>query len=176
MFEPSEGHRLNEAQAPALTEEEQEALKKFRRPTEEEFRQKVRASHSGVVGWISKSRGIHEIIAELRAIADWCAQPKGPSPLDQALGEYLNMARWAIPDDPFHSDQGDLRLTPTEARIAAIAARGLEGNMTIEEIAKSTQMVPGTIRGHLKTIYAKWGVNTQPAFVAEARRQGLLGS
>jgi DNA-binding CsgD family transcriptional regulator len=46
--------------------------------------------------------------------------------------------------------------------------------MTIDEIAKSTQMVPGTIRGHLKTIYAKWGVNTQPAFVAEARRRGLL--
>jgi DNA-binding NarL/FixJ family response regulator len=93
--------------------------------SEEEFRQKVRASHSGVVGWISKSRGIHEIIAELRAIAEWCEQPKSPSPLDRALGEYLNMARWAILDDPFHSDQADLKLTPAEARIATIAARGL---------------------------------------------------
>lgn len=143
---------------------------------EEEFRQKVRASRSGVVGWVSKGRGIHEIIAELRAIAGWCARPEGPSPLDLALGDYLRMAGSAFPADPFQGDQGSPKLTPTEVRIAAIVARGLEADMTIEEIAKSAQLVPGTIRGHLKTIYAKWGVHTQPAFVAEGRRRGLLGA
>jgi|SRR5579862_1520351 DNA-binding NarL/FixJ family response regulator len=143
--------------------------------SEEEFRQKVRASRSGVVGWISKSRGIREIIAELREIALWCAHPEGPSQLDRSLGEYLHMAGSAYLADPFHADQGDARLTPTEARIAAIVARGLEADMTIEEIARGTQMVPGTIRAHLRTIYTKWDVHTLAGFSAEARRRGLLG-
>jgi DNA-binding NarL/FixJ family response regulator len=142
--------------------------------SEDQFRQKVRASRSGVVGWISKSRGINEIITELHATVRWCARPEGPSPLEQALGDYLSATGSAYQADPFHGDQDDRKLTPAEARIAAIVARGLEADMTIEQIAKSTRSVPGTIRGHLKTIYAKWGVHTLPAFVAEARRRGLL--
>jgi two-component system, NarL family, response regulator LiaR len=143
--------------------------------SEEEFRQKVRASRNGAVGWISKSRGIREIIAELREIALWCAKPEGPSQLDQALGDYLRLAGSAYPSDPFHADQGDAQLTPTEARIAAIVGRGLEADMTIEEIAKSTRLVPGTIRAHMRTIYTKWDVHTLAGFAAEARRRGLLG-
>jgi DNA-binding NarL/FixJ family response regulator len=143
--------------------------------SEKEFRQKVRASRSGVVGWISKSRGIYEIIAELRAIAHWCANPEGPSRLELALGDYLSVTGSAYQADPFHADQGDAKLTPTEARIAAIVGCGLEADMTIEQIAQSTRIALGTIRGHMKTIYTKWGVHTQPAFVAEAHRRGLLG-
>ncbi len=143
---------------------------------EGEFRQKVRASRSGVVGWISKDRGITELIAELRHIAQWCAAPDGPSQLELALGDYLRIAGSVYSADPFSHEQNDARLTPTEARIAAIVARGLEADMTIEEIAKGARFVPGTIRAHMKTIYVKWGVHTQPAFVAEARRRGLLGA
>lgn len=143
--------------------------------SEEEFRQKVRASRSGVVGWISKSRGIHEIIAELRGIALWCAKPEGPSPLDLALGDYLHATGSSWQADPFHADQGDAQLTPAETRIAAIVARGLEADMTIEEIAKGTRLVPGTIRAHMRTIYTKWDVHTLAGFGAEARRRGLLG-
>jgi DNA-binding NarL/FixJ family response regulator len=143
--------------------------------SEKEFREKVRASRSGVVGWISKSRGIHEIIAELRAIAHWRKNPDGPSRLELALGEYLSVVGSAYHADPFHADQGDAKLTPTEARIVAIVARGLEADMTIEQIAQSTRIALGTIRGHMKTIYTKWGVHTQPAFVAEAHRRGLFG-
>lgn len=141
---------------------------------EAEFRQKVRASRNGVVGWLSKGRGLHEIVAELRAIALWSERPDGPSQLDLALGEYLQMAGSVYQADPFHADHADAKLTPTEVRIAAIVARGLEADMTIEEIAKGTPFAPGTIRGHLKTIYIKWGVRHQAAFVAEARRRGLL--
>jgi DNA-binding NarL/FixJ family response regulator len=143
--------------------------------SDREFRQKVRASRSGVVGWISKDRGIHEIIAQLREIALWCAKPEGPSQLDLALGDYLSVAGSTYQADPFHADQGDAQLTPAEARIAAVAARGLEADMTIEEIAKDTRIVLGTIRAHMRTIYAKWGVHTLAGFVAEARRRGLLG-
>ena len=140
------------------------------------FRQKVRASRSGVVGWISKSRGIHEIIAELIAIARWCANPEGPSQLDGSLGEYLSVAASAYQADPFQADKGNAKLTPAEARIAAIVSRGLEADMTIEEVAKDTGLVLGTVRAHIRTIYAKWGVHTLAGFVAEARRRGLLSA
>lgn len=143
---------------------------------ETEFRAKVRASRGGVVAWISKGRGIDEVVARLREAARWCADPVGPSPLEQALGAYLQAVASAHTGNPFHGNASDAKLTPMEVKIAAIAAHGLEADMTIEEIAKDARLVPGTIRGHLKTIYAKWGVHTQPAFVAEARRRGLLGA
>ncbi len=47
-FIPSQGGPLKEARAEPLTEEEQEALKKFRRPTREEFEKK--AGHPGESG------------------------------------------------------------------------------------------------------------------------------
>jgi DNA-binding NarL/FixJ family response regulator len=146
-----------------------------RSESEREFRQKARAARNGVVGWISKDRGVAEIMVELRKIAQWCANPQGPSQLDVALGEYLQLVGSPYQDDPF-GGHGDTKLTPAEARIAAIVARGLEADMTIDEIARGTQFVLGTIRAHMKTIYAKWGVHTLAGFVAEARRRGMLGS
>jgi F-type H+/Na+-transporting ATPase subunit alpha len=47
-FQPSEGSSLKEAEAEPLSEEELERLKKFRRPTEEEFRQKAGPAGEGV--------------------------------------------------------------------------------------------------------------------------------
>lgn len=141
---------------------------------EDEFRQKVRASRSGVIGWISKGRGINEVVDGLRQMARWCAQPDGPSPLERALGEYLRAAGSTYADNPLGVD-GDAKLTPMEARIAAIVAAGLEANLTIEQIAKNTGIVLGTMRGHIKSVYAKLGVSNQAAFVAEARRRGLIG-
>jgi DNA-binding NarL/FixJ family response regulator len=136
------------------------------------FRQKVRASRSGVISWISKGGGVDEVLDELRRAADWAAKPDGPSPLELALGADLRAAGASFVEGPFHG--GDAGLTPTEARIAAAVARGLEADMTVDEVARATRMVPGTIRGHLKSVYAKWQVHGQAAFVAEARRRGLL--
>jgi len=139
-----------------------------------EFRNKVRAARSGVIGWVSKGRGIDEVIEELRKMALWCARPDGPSPLERALGEYLRATGSAYADDPFRVGDSDAKLTPMEARIAVIVATGLEANLTIEQIAKDTGIVLGTMRGHIKSVYAKLGVSNQAAFVAEARRRGLL--
>ncbi len=139
---------------------------------EVEFRQKVRASNCGVISWVSKGRGINEVIEELRRAARWNAQPDGPSPLEQALGVYLRTTAASFVEGPFR--EVDAGLTPTEARIATFVARGLEADMTVEDVARATRMVLGTIRGHLKSVYAKWQVHGQAAFVAEARRRGLL--
>lgn len=140
----------------------------------DEFRHKVRASRIGVIAWISKGRGINEVIDGLRQAAHWRAHPDGPSPLERALGEYLHATGSAYAEDPFRAGDSDAKLTPTEARIAAIVATGLEANLTIEQIAKDTGIVLGTMRGHIKSVYTKLGVSGQAAFVAEARRRKLI--
>ena len=142
---------------------------------DDEFRNKVRAARIGVIAWISKGRGINEVVGELRRAAKWRARPDGPSPLERALGEYLQATGSAYVDDPFRASGSDAKLTPMEARIAAIVATGLEANMTIEQIAKDTGIVLGTMRGHIKSVYTKLGVSGQAAFVAEARRRKLIG-
>src|SRR6266567_8238981 len=83
---------------------------------EVEFRQKVRASNCGVISWVSKGRGINEVIEELRRAARWNAQPDGPSPLEQALGVYLRTTAASFVEGPLR--EVDAGLTPTEARIA----------------------------------------------------------
>jgi DNA-binding NarL/FixJ family response regulator len=141
---------------------------------EQEFRQKVRASRNGVTDWISKGHGINELIARLRA----AAQRQGtthtpPTPIEEALGEYLRSAESVFEGMTFRG--GGTELTPAEIRVAAIVARGLEADMSVEEISRLRRLMPGTVRGHLKSIYLKWNVHNQAAFVAEAHRHGLLG-
>ncbi len=141
---------------------------------EQEFRQKFRASRSGVTDWLSKSRGVNEIIERLRLAAQRPRAAPGPlTPIEDALGSYLRSAETIFDGVTFRG--GDTELTPTELRVAAVVARGLEADVTVEEICRLARLMPGTVRAHLKSIYAKWNVHLQPAFVAEARRRGLMG-
>lgn len=141
---------------------------------EQEFRQKFRASRSGVTDWVSKSRGVNEIIERLRQAVRRPQVSHGPlTPIEDALGGYLRSAETIFDGVVFRG--GDTELTPAELRIAAVVARGLEADVTVEEICRLVRLTPGTVRAHLKSIYAKWDVHLQPAFVAEARRRGLTG-
>ena len=141
---------------------------------EQEFRQKVRASRHGVTDWISKGRGINELIARLREAGSRQGTTHAPpTPIEQALGEYLKSAESIFDGMAFRGTATEL--TPAEVRVAAIVARGLEADMTIEDISRLRRLMPGTVRGHLKSIYSKWNVHNQAAFVAEAHRRGLLG-
>ena len=142
--------------------------------TEQEFREKVRASRAGVIDWVSKGRGIQEVMARLQDAAQWRIHCDRPSALDEAIGTYLHSAGSVFDQVAFRD--GDTELTPAEARIAAVVARGLEADMTVEDVAKATHLMLGTVRGHLKSIYAKWQVHTLAGFVAQARRRGLLNT
>lgn len=57
-----------------------------------------------------------------------------------------------------HSRQ-HARLTPTELRIASLAAQGMQ----YKEIAKQTGAAPATIRNHLHAVYRKLGVANKTA-------------
>ena len=141
---------------------------------EQMFLQKARAARSGVIDWVSKDRSIREVIARVRHAAEWAAHPVGPSPLEQALGQYLRTAGSVFKQSPFDNDTTEL--TPAEARIATTVARGLEADMTIEEIAKASGLAPATVRVHIKNVYSKWSVHTLAGFLAEARRRGVVSS
>ncbi|MGD0377274.1 MAG: response regulator transcription factor [Streptosporangiaceae bacterium] len=140
---------------------------------ETELMLKVRASRHGVTDWINKGAGIDELIIRLQAAGRRRPAPVGPqNPLEEQLQDRLRGAAETVSFDPLHRDNPDL--TPMERRITATVACGLEADMTIEEICRLSGLNTANVRSYLKTIYGKWHVSHQPAFVAEARRRGLL--
>ena len=142
----------------------------------DEFRLKVQAARSGASDWISKGDGLNNLIDRIRA-----AIVREPSSLpddephnliERSLGEFLSPPDFAD-RDPLVQRAED-GLTEAERKAAVRAAKGLEGDMTIEQIARTSYMSPGTLRAHLKNIYGKWHVHGQAAFVAEAKRRGVI--
>jgi DNA-binding NarL/FixJ family response regulator len=140
-----------------------------------ELRLKVRASRSGVTDWINKADGIDELIVRLRAAG--LRQPTRQGPLNALEEQLHNTLRDAgVIFDPQVLGSGGADLTPMECRVAAAMARGLEADMTVEEVCRIGKLNTGNIRTHLRNIYGKWHVHGQAAFVAEARRRGLIGA
>jgi DNA-binding NarL/FixJ family response regulator len=140
-----------------------------------ELRLKVRASRSGVTDWIKKGEGIDQLIARLRAAKQRRPTRQGPqSPLEEQLHDSLQNAEAIVPPRPM--DRSGTDLTPMERRVAAAVACGLEADMTVDEVCRLRKLNTGNVRTHLKNIYSKWDVHGQAAFVAEARRRGLLDS
>jgi len=142
----------------------------------DEFRLKVRALRSGASEWINKGDGLSNLIDRIRAAVEREPSPlpddEPHNPIEASLGDFLGPPDLAGRDPLIQRAEDGL--TPTERRAAAIAARGLEGDMTIEQIARTSHMSPATLRAHLKNVYAKWGVHGQAAFAAEARRLGVV--
>lgn len=56
-----------------------------------------------------------------------------------------------------------VQLTPREREVLAWVARG----KTNAEIARLLWLAPGTVRKHLENVYAKLGVSTRTAAVAQ---------
>jgi DNA-binding NarL/FixJ family response regulator len=138
-----------------------------------DFRLKVRASKNGVTDWVNKSEGIDELIGRLRAAGHREPVRQGPrNPLEELLESSLRNAE-AIGSLRVLGQDG-AGLTPMERRVAVAVAVGLEGDMTVEEVCRLRKLTPGNVRTHLKSIYSKWDVHHAAAFVAEARRRGLL--
>ncbi len=138
-----------------------------------ELRLKVRASRNGVTDWINKAEGIDELLVRLRSAGQRRPTKLGPlSALEEQLHNTLRDAEVIF--DPQAIGNGVTELTPMECRVAAAMARGLEADMTVEEVCRLGKLNTGNIRTHLRNIYSKWHVHGQAAFVAEARRRGLM--
>jgi DNA-binding NarL/FixJ family response regulator len=140
-----------------------------------DFRLKVRAAKNGVTDWVNKSEGVDELITRLRAAGHRQPVRLGPqNPLEELLESSLRNAE-AIGSQWVSGPDG-AGLTPMERRVAAAVALGLEADMTVNEVCRLRRLTPGNVRTHLRNIYGKWDVHGQAAFVAEARRRGLLSS
>lgn len=138
-----------------------------------DLRLKVRASRNGVTDWVNKGEGIYELIVRLRAAGQRRPTDQGPrNPLEEQLENSLRSAEVVLDQQADGMDGKDL--TPMERRIAAVTARGLEADMTVEEVCRLRKFNTGNVRAHLRSVYSKWHVHGQAAFVAEARRRGLL--
>jgi DNA-binding NarL/FixJ family response regulator len=138
-----------------------------------EFRMKVRASRKGITDWVNKGEGVNELVKRLR---DACrrrpAQDRPLSALEEQLYNSLQQSELVFNEQGLHSR--NTGLTPAENRAASIVAHGLEADMTVEEICRLRNLNLGNVRAQLRNIYSKWDVHGQAAFVAEARRRGLL--
>jgi DNA-binding NarL/FixJ family response regulator len=144
---------------------------KFDRETE--LMLKFRAARNGVTDWISKGEGIDELIVRLQAAGHRRPAHLGPqNPLEEQLQARLRSAGETADFDPLRRNNTDL--TPMERRTAATVACGLEADMTVEQICQLSDLNTANVRSYLKSIYGKWHVSHQAAFVAEARRRGLL--
>jgi DNA-binding CsgD family transcriptional regulator len=60
-------------------------------------------------------------------------------------------------------------LTPTEHDVVALAARGLSN----PEIGAQLLIGAGTVRTHLRSVFAKLGVTSRAELAADAARRGL---
>ncbi len=113
------------------------------------------AIEAGAAGYLLKDTPPAELLAALRAAA------AGESALSPAVATRLLTRVRATPDTV---------LTAREIDVLAQVATG-QGN---REIARELFVSEMTVKSHLVHIYAKLGVRTRTAAVAEARRRGLI--
>jgi DNA-binding NarL/FixJ family response regulator len=138
-----------------------------------DLRLKVRASKNGITDWINKGEGIDELVVRLRAASLREPTRQGPqNPLEEHLENSLRNTEILVEHSAL--TRGSADVTPMERRVAAVVARGLEADLTVDEICRLRSFNTSNVRTHLKNIYIKWNVHGQAAFVAEARRRGLL--
>jgi DNA-binding NarL/FixJ family response regulator len=123
------------------------------------------ALRAGARGYLTKDAGADEIRAALEAVA------RGEAALDPAVQRHVVAAvagadeRAGAPDEPVLPDG----LTPREAEVLALIARGL----TNREIAADLVVSEATVKSHVNHLFAKAGVRDRAQAVAYAFRHGL---
>ena len=122
------------------------------------------ALRAGARGYLTKDAGADEIRMALEAVA------RGEAALDPAVQHHV-VAAVAGGDDPAAPQQPALPdgLTPREAEVLALIARGL----TNREIAADLVVSEATVKSHVNHLFAKAGVRDRAQAVAYAFRHGL---
>jgi len=122
------------------------------------------ALRAGARGYLTKDAGADEIRMALEAVA------RGEAALDPAVQHHV-VAAVAGGDDPAAPKEPALPdgLTPREAEVLALIARGL----TNREIAADLVVSEATVKSHVNHLFAKAGVRDRAQAVAYAFRHGL---
>jgi two-component system, NarL family, response regulator LiaR len=112
----------------------------------------VEAFHAGASGYVLKSAGSRELVAALRSVFFGSTVIQGS--LTEGLGIFGSGGR----------SQGSSRLSPREAQILRLVARGL----TNRTIAREIGIAPRTADQHVHNIFVKVGVRSRAEAVRYA--------
>jgi DNA-binding NarL/FixJ family response regulator len=122
------------------------------------------ASQAGVSAFLSKSCSVRDIVATLRE-ARTGAMSIPP--------EVLAASAWAPPATGRTSGMspGGMHLTPRERQVLAL----LNSAADVRGIARELSISIHTVRDHVKSLLAKFGVHTQLELVVRAQQLGVVG-
>ncbi|MFN3564829.1 MAG: response regulator [Burkholderiaceae bacterium] len=121
----------------------------------------IAAIEAGATGYLLKDADADAVGASiLKLIA-------GESPISAAIARHV-LRRLHAPVQP--APPGAPRLTPREADVLRLIAKGL----SYARIADALQMSPNTVPSYVKQIYRKLEVNSRGEAVFEALQLGLL--
>lgn len=119
------------------------------------------ALKAGAKGYILKDQDRDRIVSYLQGINK--NRPALSAASSQRLIEHFNNQGEAL---------GRARLTPREQEVICLLGKGC----SVDETAGMLQLSPDTIKGYVKSLYAKLGVSNRAEMTLEAIRMGLIDS
>lgn len=119
------------------------------------------ALKSGAKGYILKDQDRERIVSYLKGIK------KNRPPLSAASSQRL-INHFNNKGDALEKSQ----LTPRESEVVCLIGKGC----SVEDAAVLLQLSPDTIKGYIKSVYAKLGVGNRAELSLEAVRLGLIDS
>ncbi len=117
------------------------------------------ALRSGARGYILKDQDRDKIVGYLQGIKQ--QKPAISAASSQRLIDHFNNVG---------SEFQQVQLTPRETDVTRLVAKGY----SIEETASLLQLSPDTVKGHVKNIYQKLGVNNRSELTLAAVKLGLV--
>ena len=111
---------------------------------------------------------------EVRLLAeDLVRAARRNNPLDGVLLDLeVDGVRCVVVRRPHDADHAEVSLSPREREIARMVARGYPNKV----IARVLEISSWTVSTHLRRIFAKLGVSSRAAMVAQLLEEGKLGA
>lgn len=119
------------------------------------------ALRSGARGYILKDQDLEQIVGYLQGIKQ--KRPAISAASSQRLIEHFNNKA---------SELDQSGLTPRETDVTCLVAKGY----SIDETASLLALSPDTVKGYVKSIYSKLGVNNRSELTLAAVKLGLIDS
>jgi LuxR family maltose regulon positive regulatory protein len=91
------------------------------------------------------------------------------------MGDETLLDRWVEETEgrlALQAESAAEQLTVAELRIL----RQLPSHLSFPQIAAAVHLSPNTVKTHVRSIYAKFGVSSRRDAIEHARRAGLLGA
>ncbi len=123
------------------------------------------ALKSGAKGYILKDQDKDKIVGYLQGIK--LDRPAISAATSKRLIDHFNSAGAEL-----ESEVNKAQLTPRETQVTCLIAKGF----SVDETAGLLELSPDTIRGYVKNIYLKLGVNNRSEITLKALKLGLISA